>query len=752
MGIFKDTLYPYVHQQLYIRQSINAYGLSLYGDRFQGNVIGDTPGARGPFGAEDIPVGTNIEGIGGIIDARNMQSINMGVSYPVYPMTKEEEDEAYKQRGKLIPAEFWHAWNTSRYCGMRMASMVDLTSEDILDLDYEFNGVVLEEELLGFGLARNYMLEGGTLLTPEGFNNPQMREGMPGRGKLLGTAYGDPLTRADSRMDNFGERYGIVPMAGITNAQIRTKSAYGSLREAKIDFVCHNLRQLSVMEMLYMRPGYPVLLEWGWTPYIGNDTLLENGFNYISDMDRFWGRRGTGNQTLLQHEISDLLMSKRKNNSGCYDGILGLCKNFNYTARDDGGFNCSTELMAMGDVLSSLKPKNITIVGNVNIDSVEWVDPDDQSKGFKSVDTTTSGANVIKMSALMDFLLATYDYVYGNEPDTSSAEYITGGYKDYQDRHYPGSDDEYGTDDDEFKRGKYFNRNPRNQTAPIVRDGIWYTDRRVTFNIDRAAVKANYEREFFDNGSGNIPPIFKSTYLMHFHKGRSGWSNFWQSSQEYLYNTSTWLTWGLAQAIDFFTNDARVLSEGYIRLDALLYIINSRCMVDQPKKRDQKITCYQTLQYFPDNTEETRYKTHNMNSYSFKSQNLVKSLWGGSSYLDRSKIVTLLDGSVDPYTCLMPRQFGDMIGYQGDYSKGEFVKPVRNYHGFPDEDFETGKAFDKSFPGGAQDNINFNNKENGQLGKVQEKINAFRSIGHIMLNIEFLTEVHDRLFKQSEFS
>ena len=25
-----------------------------------------------------------------------------------------------------------------------------------------------------------------------------------------------------------------------------------------------------------MRPGYPILLEWGWTPYIGNDGLIYN--------------------------------------------------------------------------------------------------------------------------------------------------------------------------------------------------------------------------------------------------------------------------------------------------------------------------------------------------------------------------------------------------------------------------------------------------------------------------------------------
>ena len=108
--------------------------------------------------------------------------------------------------------------------------------------------------------------------------------------------------------------------------------------------------------------------------------------------------------------------------------------------------------MAMGDVLSSLKPKNVTIVGNINIDAVEWVDPDDHSKGFKTITAGTTGANVMKLPTLADFLMATYDYVYGVKPDKSTAAYLGGGYKSYQERHYPGDDEDYGTEDDEPKQ------------------------------------------------------------------------------------------------------------------------------------------------------------------------------------------------------------------------------------------------------------------------------------------------------------
>ena len=64
-------------------------------------------------------------------------------------------------------------------------------------------------------------------------------------------------------------------MPGIKDAEIRTMSDDGSLREAKVNWVCHNRKQLEVLELLYMRPGYPVVLEWGWNPYVSNLKIRE---------------------------------------------------------------------------------------------------------------------------------------------------------------------------------------------------------------------------------------------------------------------------------------------------------------------------------------------------------------------------------------------------------------------------------------------------------------------------------------------
>ena len=40
---------------------------------------------------------------------------------------------------------------------------------------------------------------------------------------------------------------------------------------------------------------------------------------------------------------------------GNYDGFIGAVKNYTYKSREDGGFDCTTELMAAGELLESLK-------------------------------------------------------------------------------------------------------------------------------------------------------------------------------------------------------------------------------------------------------------------------------------------------------------------------------------------------------------------------------------------------------------
>ena len=138
-----------------------------------------------------------------------------------------------------------------------------------------------------------------------------------------------------------------------------------SLREATVKFECHNLDQLSILERLYMRPGYPCLLEWGLSPYLSNIKIddthkINNTIPFISDdilfftnPEQFIDKENKRDKD-VQEAIQRLIREKKEAYSNNYDGIYGIVKNFNYSARQDGGFTCTTELIAIGEVLDSL--------------------------------------------------------------------------------------------------------------------------------------------------------------------------------------------------------------------------------------------------------------------------------------------------------------------------------------------------------------------------------------------------------------
>ena len=249
------------------------------------------------------------------------------------------------------PAGAFYTNTVERQCVIRMCSGVDLNKigeKEILANKKERDNWRREN------LARNWILEGGMPISketqdglgkviPRGGFNASLHQGIANQGF---SSYGDPMTRSDAK-----DGYGIVPMPGIIDAQIKVKSAYGSLREGKVNFVCHNRRQLEILELLYMRPGYPILLEYGWTPHIKTSMKTKN----ISKSNDFFIMNEFFSAQSSMPELNDAILKKKQEAGGNYDAHLGVCKNFEIKAREDGGYDCSTTIISMGEILEGLK-------------------------------------------------------------------------------------------------------------------------------------------------------------------------------------------------------------------------------------------------------------------------------------------------------------------------------------------------------------------------------------------------------------
>ena len=94
-----------------------------------------------------------------------------------------------------------------------------------------------------------------------------------------------------------------------------------------------------------MRPGYTVLVEWGWNPYLNNKGGLETNINFIDDV-----LDGKISKEDIWKKIID-----KATTDGNYDAIYGFIKNYSWSARTDGGYDCNVTVITMGEIIESLK-------------------------------------------------------------------------------------------------------------------------------------------------------------------------------------------------------------------------------------------------------------------------------------------------------------------------------------------------------------------------------------------------------------
>jgi hypothetical protein len=191
-------------------------------------------------------------------------------------------------------------------------------------------------------LADNYQLKGG-ILSPQGLRSGVVNSNNTNAAYDNATPLGEPHQR------------GLRPMPGITSIDIKSKSAYGSLREVVVKFQCWDITQLEDLELLYMRPGYTVLVEWGWLPYLRNENSLEYNIQTYDIIK----------QTPSKEDIWKELFDKSKNTGGNYDAMFGFVKNYSWSAREDGGYDCSTTIISIGEIIESLKVNYSPLTSNL---------------------------------------------------------------------------------------------------------------------------------------------------------------------------------------------------------------------------------------------------------------------------------------------------------------------------------------------------------------------------------------------------
>ena len=255
---------------------------------------------------------------------------------------------------------------------LRLVSGVNINSDKGPNNTTRLQDLGLSDSLLGNELAKFFVLEGGTSFFPSGASNgiTEFRSGIVD--KLNGTNLGDKAYGFAS-----SEQYGYSPMPGLISADIKSLNR-GSLKEATVKIKCWNPRQFDIIDTLFIKLKYGMLLEWGHSIYVDNNGEVQNNnFSLANEFLEAKAVPGAQATNSSQQAMYRNIEKYREDSNGNYDAILAYVKNFNWTLNSDNSYDISLSLISIGDVIESLKT-NISLDGP-NI-SITGYDAEDQAE------------------------------------------------------------------------------------------------------------------------------------------------------------------------------------------------------------------------------------------------------------------------------------------------------------------------------------------------------------------------------------
>jgi hypothetical protein len=287
------------------------------------------------------------------------------------------------------------AYLNSKTAFIKLASGVSVSETKLQDMGYPQDFIKNNK---GMGLAKNHVLFGGYST----FEPITKKEGI--------------LNQRDTFLGKNGayEGYtdwGIIPMPGIESIEVKSLTR-GSLKKATVKLTAQNRDQLAILDLLYLRLGYTVMIEWGWGIYLKNpkpgetDETLKSGTvekmytSIIEDLENGFFKKVQNGSYL---EMLPRIEKARNDYSGNVDALLGKISNFNWSFNPDGSYSIEITILSLGDVVESLKtniPATSKTLEYVNSNSVGWIQENDSLDQHRKDNIILSLLHVFRLQNL----------------------------------------------------------------------------------------------------------------------------------------------------------------------------------------------------------------------------------------------------------------------------------------------------------------------------------------------------------------
>ncbi len=244
----------------------------------------------------------------------------------------------------------------NRNAWIKLASGVSISGsageQKLIDLSNAENSYLSEKDranVKSYGLAKNLVLF-NTIQSINDYDPDLPQPYLPRSGVRQSNLFSTSIGKMYGGLGDNSR--GLQPVPGITDISIECLNR-GSIKKATVNIKAYNKFQFGLIELLYLRLGYMMMLEWGWDKYVdrieNNTPVIENvGSTLIEDI---WFKSNSQPQS----QIFKSIKGYRNQYKGNYDGFFGKVSNFSWKLNNDNTYDITLNLITTGSVIESLK-------------------------------------------------------------------------------------------------------------------------------------------------------------------------------------------------------------------------------------------------------------------------------------------------------------------------------------------------------------------------------------------------------------
>jgi hypothetical protein len=233
-----------------------------------------------------------------------------------------------------------------------------VSSVDVYNTGRFKNTAIKNLKIENNSLAKQYVLFGGVLDS----DSHNLRGGLDIAGERTSgdqTSFNYPINPKGDAYGVGGLESGFKPMPGIQSATIEHLNN-GTLRKAVIKIKAYNRAQFEIIDALFLRLGYSMLLEWGHT-IIAKGTVKDHTYERDPSIYSLEDEFLKTPQARSYEDFLTLVREGRAKSQGNYDGFIGRISNYTWEFATDGSYDVTLYAISQGDVIESLNMNSVTV-------------------------------------------------------------------------------------------------------------------------------------------------------------------------------------------------------------------------------------------------------------------------------------------------------------------------------------------------------------------------------------------------------